>query len=128
MPAQLEKTFANDETWKKVAHYVDEGLREYGYYNYEILLRPATKSEQAEITDQVGIPEFVHCELDEIECSAVFVFGINPTTGHSGLDYQNPAEFARINIVDTLDEYLQGDLDDEGPGRSFKVIDGGKNG
>ena len=131
MPANLDKTFASDPEWKEVAEQVDKGLREFGYYNYELLLRPATAEEQIEISEECGVQEFVHVDFDPTECSAVFVFGTEPSTGCTALSYVSPNDFAMINIVDTLDQMLVGsdplDRDVDFPDTSFKVVDGGKH-
>ena len=130
MPTQLGEKFITDPAWKEVAKHVDKGLREYGYYNYELLLRPATAVEQVEIGKVFGASDFMHMELDQAECSAVFIFGTDEVTGNTALEYVSPKDLAMISIIDALDEALIGDPfdpDDVAQGRSFKIIDGGKS-
>lgn len=130
MPTQLAKSLAYDPKWIEVADHVDQCLREYGYYNYDLLIRPATKAEQAEIGQESGVSNFIHLELDQTECSVEIVFGASPATGDTALADIPPEDIARLHIVDALDILLSGDPLDAGsdaPGRSFKVIKGGKS-
>ncbi len=130
MPVKLDNSFASDSTWKEVADHVNQCLREYGYYNYDVFLRPATKMEQSELSDEVGVPDFIHLEFDQTECSVVSIFGVDALTGNTALTGSSPEDLARNHIVDALDMLLTGDPldpDNEGQGRSFKVINGGKS-
>jgi hypothetical protein len=128
MPVRLSEAFSNQTKWLEMAEHANRLLKEYGYYNYEIMFRLASKDEllgpePEHVQDCLITPNF-----DQFECSLELVL-----TGKAALDLideGSPEEFATLNVIDILDQFINGsdplDEDNGAPGRSFRVVDGGK--
>jgi len=41
MPVQLSEQFSKQAEWIELAEHANQLLREYGYFNYEIIIHPA---------------------------------------------------------------------------------------
>lgn len=129
MPVHLSEPFSGDPSWEEMAEHANRLLREFGYYNYEIKIRLASKDEME------GQPEpehqfdcMINSNFDPSECILELV--LMGALSANFPSYTTPEEYASINVVDTLCVFLEGndafDPDDCGSGRSFRVIDGGK--
>ena len=127
MPVHLSVPFSGEPKWEEMAEHANRLLREFGYYNYEIMIRLASKDEMQRPEPEDERDCEVTSNFDPSECSLELV--------HMGAlsvnfpSYTTPKEYASINVVGTLCEFLEGndafDPDDCGSGRSFRVIDGG---
>lgn len=129
MPVQLFEPFSTHPEWLEMAEHVNRLLRERGYYNYEILIRPAAAKE---LPDPKHVDDFnVKVYFYQVECRLEVVIPDphSSTRTFSPFDSQTPEEFALHSVVDILDQFLIGDgLDDDNsyPGRSFRIFEGGK--
>ena len=131
MPVNLSELFSKQAEWVEMAEHTNRLLREYGYYNYEIVIRHATKAELQDLE-----PEYKECScvtafFDASECRLELLlsdFGL--VTEMHPFNDQTPKEFAEINVIDTLDQFINGsdplDSTNHTLGRRLRVIEGGK--
>jgi hypothetical protein len=128
MPVHLSEPFSGDPQWEEMAEHANQLLGEFGYYNYEIMIRLASKDEMQEPEPEDRFDCQVTPYFDSSKCSLELVHMGELSVNFPS--YTTPKEYANINVVGILCEFLEGndafDPDDSGSGRSFRVIEGGK--